>query len=252
MKGPGLILAPFAVVYAAKVALQSGGTWDGRVRIAIKLTLPAVLIGALVLGAFGTGVIGAFKYAVDTRIFSGNGLNLCWVITHYIRLARPEMFGGLLPDGTAELIRLPPTHSLKFWMHAAFFAVYGMILLIYTRRTSSLQDLVLYSLLGYLAYFVLNTGVHENHLFYAAILSVVLFLIDCSYIYHAVICCLALNVNMVLFYGLTGAGLPFSRVVGIELALPFACLNVILFLVALAPIFRPVARRVSIEQRTST
>jgi hypothetical protein len=48
----------------------------------------------------------------------------------------------------------------------------------------------------------------------------------------------AVNANMILFYGLTGSGLPFSRVVGVDLALIFACANVIYFLVAIAPLFR--------------
>jgi hypothetical protein len=40
-----------------------------------------------------------------------------------------------------------------------------------------------------------------------------------------------------LFYGLTGSGLPFNRVVGIDLALPFAVVNVAFFLVCAAELF---------------
>lgn len=234
-KAQGLILAPFGAIFAAKVALGEREMRD-TVRVIAMVAAPAGLIGLLVLAVFGAGMITAFQRAVEHDMFSGQALNLPWVITHYVRAARPELFGGLLPDGTAEWMRVPATHALRWWMRAIFYTVYGLILLIYARRGRSLQDFVFYSLLGFLAYFVLSTGVHENHLFYAAIISVVLFLIDRSYIYHAGICCLAANVNMILFYGLTGAGLPFSRVVGVDLAVVFAGVNVVFFLVALAPI----------------
>ena len=241
-KAQGLILVPFAVVFAAAVALREPRTRERTLRVAVGLAAPAVLIGMLFLAVFGGAMIGALHYAANNELFSGNALNLCWVITHYLRWARPERFGGLLADGTAQFIAIPATDPLRSWMRVAFFAAFGLILVLYARRATSLQDFVYYSLLGFLAYFMLNTGVHENHLVYAAILSTVLFLIDGSYLLHAVVCWLATNANMILFYGLRGGGLPFSRVVGVDLALPLACLNVIFFAVAMTPILAPVRR----------
>jgi hypothetical protein len=40
---------------------------------------------------------------------------------------------------------------------------------------------------------------------------------------------LAANLNLVMFYGFDGLAPPFSRVVGLDLTLPLAALNVALF-----------------------
>ena len=237
IKGQGLILIPFAVIFVSKAIKRGRGAAHGAARIAVAATAPAALIGILCLGLWGGAFISAVHLAMHNELLSGNALNLGWILTHYLRSVRPELFGGLAADGTAQWIAIPATHALRMSMRVAFFTAYGAILLMYARRGASLHDFVLYSLLGFLAYFTLNTGVHENHLTYGALLATVLFLIDVRYLPHAVICWLAANANMILFYGLSGRGLGFSRVVGVDLALPFACVNVLFFLVAVAPIF---------------
>jgi hypothetical protein len=233
-KAQALVLAPFAVLFFAKCALDPRERRDA-VRFIASAAAPVALIGIVVLAVFGTAPIAAFQNATRHDMFSPQGLNLSWVITHYLRAFQPRLHGGLLPDGTSFLLEGPGTHVLRWWTRGIFYAGYCVVLVSYARRGRSFEDFVLYSLLGFLAYFILNTGVHENHLFVAAILSIVLFLIDGGYAYHAAFWSLAANVNLILFYGLTGAGLPFSRVVGVDLALVFAVLNVAFFLVMLAP-----------------
>jgi hypothetical protein len=71
--------------------------------------------------------------------------------------------------------------------------------------------------------------VHENHLFLAAILSAVLFWEDGRYLSTFVIWSLASNVNLIVFYGISGTGLSFSRVIGVDVALLFSILNMLLF-----------------------
>jgi heme/copper-type cytochrome/quinol oxidase subunit 3 len=51
---------------------------------------------------------------------------------------------------------------------------YAVAVFAFMKREKTLTNLIRYSLAGYLAYFIFNTGVHENHLFLAAILSSIL------------------------------------------------------------------------------
>ena len=235
-KGQALIIAPFAAVFALSVALRE----RTRRRVAwvlAQMLVPAAAISVFVWILFGAAMNAALRRALENHVLSGNALNLPWIVSHYIHRARPRMFGDLFLDGSAEGIRMLPTDPVWIWTRASFFVGYCLILITYIFKGRSFVDFVLYSLLGFLAYFVLNTGVHENHLVYAVMLSVPLFLIDERYVYHAAICCLASNINMIMFYGLTGEGLPFSRVVGIDLAVIFAAANVAFFAIAIVPIF---------------
>jgi hypothetical protein len=227
IKAQAIILAPFAVLYAIAVVSRQGN----RLAMAAKLLLPVAVV-ALTLGfTFGAEMALWVTRATSDPLFSGNALNACWLITHWVRAMHPEKFGGLSPDGTATFIIASGTFFPRTLMRILFLAVYGSIVALFWRRARTFEAYVLFSFVGYLAYFILNTGVHENHLFYGALLAVVLWLTERRYWLHALVCCLAANVNLILFYGLSGDPPPFSRVVGIDLAVPFALINVAFFLV---------------------
>jgi hypothetical protein len=236
IKAQGVILAPFALVYAIAVARRQ----NGSITVLAKLFLPVAVFGLLVGSMFGEELFLFLARATGDSFLSGNALNASWLITHWVRTLQPERFGGLQPDGTASFISfLEPSDVFlpRTFMRALFLAVYGLIVALYWRQAKSFKAFVLFSFVGFLAYFTLNTGVHENHLFYGALLSVVLFLVERRYALHALVCCVAANVNLFLFYGLTGSGPPVSRVVGIDLAVPFALLNVVFFLVCATELF---------------
>jgi hypothetical protein len=101
----------------------------------------------------------------------------------------------------------------------------------------------LFATLGYLAYFTFNTGVHENHLFLACLLLGLLAHRERTTLPDLAVWAALLNINMVVFYGLDGRGLPFSPVVGgLDLTLPLALLAVLLFVGFFARV-RAAARR---------
>src|SRR5262249_40600305 len=85
-------------------------------------------------------------------------------------------------------------------------------------------------ILGYLAYFTFNVGVHENHLFLPIILGLFLAAQNRSYLPLALATALIANLNLLVFYGIDGKGLPFDRVVGIDLSVVLAVLEVVFFL----------------------
>jgi hypothetical protein len=95
---------------------------------------------------------------------------------------------------------------------------------------SSFQAALELSLLGYLAYFTFNTGVHENHLFLATILATAAAALSPDKRLRAVLIVAISNLNLITFYGLTGNGLASNPVVWMDVTLLFSAVNVVLFL----------------------
>jgi hypothetical protein len=124
-----------------------------------------------------------------------------------------------------------------------FAGGFGAILIWFFTRPKTFPNLLLFATLGYLAYFTLNTGVHENHLFLACLLLGLLAHRERTTLPDLAVWAALLNINMVVFYGLDGRGLPFSPVVGgLDLTLPLALLTVLLFVGFFARV-RAAARR---------
>ncbi len=226
-----IIIAPFFLLY-----IMGGDPAGGRKRVALgatlaRATLPAAAILGPTLLAFGFAPLWqALKASLSHEFLSGNALNLAWVVTHYLHVAHPGVYGPLV-DGEATYIM---TESLQVTLipRLLFFGSYLVTLVAFLRRDRTFANLLLFSLLGYMAYFTFNTGVHENHLFIASILAIVLFWVTREYLLTAATVVLMSNVNLYLFYGATGTGLGFSRVVARagDVALWLSLFNVAFFL----------------------
>lgn len=227
VKWQPLILAPVLFLHVARehgFGTTAGTRWTALGR---TVALPAAAIAAVLLLAFGTEWLVAFRRALNHPFLSGNALNFNWVILHGLQKWLPKALGGLVGGyGTVVQTRdlrylLPPT--------LLFFALYGMILWQFWRRGRSYEAALRYALTGYLAYFMFKSGVHENHLYVAVIAAAALAAQARAETWTLVTWSLVANVNLVLFYGLDGSGLGWNRVVWVDLALPIAILNVGLF-----------------------
>jgi hypothetical protein len=107
-----------------------------------------------------------------------------------------------------------------------FGAQFAWLLWRHARGPVSFERTLAYSLAGFLAYITLNTGVHENHWFVACLVAMVLASLRQRWIWPAAAVCVLANVNLVLFYGVTGEGPPVSRVIGIDITVPLSLLAV--------------------------
>jgi hypothetical protein len=96
------------------------------------------------------------------------------------------------------------------------------------RSTKTFESAVFFALAGYLAYFAFNSGVHENHLFLAVLLAAALWGMNPAHGVTFAIWAATANLNLVLFDGFNGRGLPFSRVVLLDTALPLSIVVVVL------------------------
>jgi hypothetical protein len=87
------------------------------------------------------------------------------------------------------------------------------------RIEKTFKNCLLFSIIGLVTYVIWNSGVHENHLFVAVILAYMLMFHERTREHWAIVTILAVmfNVNMFVFYGVTGTTLQ-SPVVGVDLS----------------------------------
>jgi len=107
-----------------------------------------------------------------------------------------------------------------------FFGFYVMLLLKFWKAEKKFTDFLLFAMAGFYSYFILVSGVHENHLFIAAVLASILYIVDERYKVPALFVLLMNNINLLLFNGVAGGGLPFAPVFIIDMTIPLALINI--------------------------
>jgi hypothetical protein len=223
IKWQPLIIAPVLLIHVLDI--QRWRDWrnvDFK-GIGLRIVLPAVSVFLLVLSIFGTAVITSLDKAMHHNWFSANALNFNWIITYILKVFRPWHFGEL-SDGLIKWIR---TGDMRIVLGAKilFISSYLMASWLFFRRPKTFSNLLLFSLLGYLSYFMFNTGVHENHLYFAVLFSALLVAQDRGFLPDFVFWSIAANANLYFFYGTGGLGVPFNRVAFIDITILLAFLN---------------------------
>lgn len=203
IKWQPLIFAPFFFIYLCRNLPPAKA-------LLFILGLPvAALIVAVAF--YGDAVMLSWRAATHHSVLSGAAINLPWVCTFLVRVFKPSVVGGLI-DGrietfsTAKLIYNAPFKLL-------FAGFYGFLLYRAWKvpAQSEFANYLRLATLGFVAYFLFNTGVHENHLFAPLLASAaLLYLAGESRLF--VFCALFFNLDCILFYGVTGTSL--IRVVG--------------------------------------
>jgi hypothetical protein len=222
IKWQPLIVAPFALAYvvwndAPRNLLQTI-RWR---RLGTAVLAPLALEVVLLVLFFGPTPLLSFEAATVNLQLSGQALNLNWIFTHLLHVLDPRQFGGL-KDHYATVIKTLDWHLLLV-PKLLFGLFYGACGLIWLRRPKSFERMIVFMLLGFLSYFILNTGVHENHLYVAAVLGIVAWHLDPVQNVLAPAWAVLNWVNIRLFYDLDGNRLLAERVIGgIDLALPLA------------------------------
>ena len=230
------LLAPFLIVYIIR---ETGGIkqWKATLIVLLRdVVLPAgVLVGAMAL-AFGERILEPVRVAASHTSLSANALNYNWLVTYYLLLTQPDRFGSI--DGVGGVFGYSEVTqwSAADWpivgIPRILFALFYLgALLVFLRRSNSFDNLVRFTIVGYLAYCIFNIGVHENHFFLAGFLAFVLCWANPRDIYTTLILALMANINLFMFYGITGGDYAYDRQIGMDITVPLALFNVIFFLV---------------------
>jgi hypothetical protein len=221
IKWQPVILIPLLIVFLLRKVVDERGSLNVR-RIAAAV-LPGLSVCVAVGLAFGVRqVTHALRLALTAPYLSGNALNLGWLLTALHR--------GSLGDGTK--VTYVYSRDVASWMPILTRCLFALAMLVvlaaFWRGSRTFEQLLAASIAGLLAYFLFNTGVHENHLFLACLLSVVgLWLLPLVLRTPLLIVIAMTQVNLVAFYGLTGT-LDYSRMLGgIDATIPLAGLTLL-------------------------
>jgi hypothetical protein len=221
-----IIIAPFLIIYLLdfrNVNDLKRFDWKEFIK---KLVFPSILIISLTFTVYGLEIVTAFSNATNDNMLSGDALNLNWIMTYFLRAFH---YFGPLKQGYINWII---TEDLRIVIlpKILFFGFYLVTIFSFMKEEKTFKNLLLFSIIGHLSYFIFNTGVHENHLVISSVLSLILFIIDRKYLPLAISIITADNLNMFLFYGINGKGFPFNRVIGVDITLIFAVIYLSAFL----------------------
>jgi hypothetical protein len=199
IKWQPVVMGPVVLVYAVS---RMRGVWQ------VAWAAPAALFALIVLLAFGPGaMLHAFLGATGDPFFSGQALNLDWIITVASAAAHGEgahlLTGGLLAH--------PPHIAAPWWVlsRSLYWSLYLALLGVFATRRRSWQTLALTLTTAEAIQFTFNTGVHENHSFLVMVLAFVAFQEGVlNSMMFTIIAALTLS-NVLLFYGFgMGSGAP--------------------------------------------
>jgi hypothetical protein len=237
IKWQPLVILPFVSLYVFRSARNSGTGTRGIKRQFIPFVITALLVAVPLLLGFGVpAVFDSLKRALTYHKFlSGYALNLEWIETWALHLCNPEKYGALINGAIEAFITRDP---LLIWPNKIlFYLIYLAVLAAFVLRNNSFERLVIYSMLGFLAYFNFNMSVHENHLFLVCCLAWILVLIEPTQLVRCFNFCIAANANLFLFYGVFGHRID-PVVAGFDITLLFAIANLALFAGFLVHAFR--------------
>jgi len=226
VKWQPIIVAPLLLLYLIRLhgPLRQFRARDFLVDCVVPAAIPPVLL-AMIFGV--PEMMAAFGKSLDNLAFSGQAMNLAWISTWLIQWLSPESYGALV-DGKASVIR---HFSEGVWFRGLFFAVYITVIVLFLRRKGTFEWLLLCSIAGFCASFILNTGVHENHLMVPMLLSMMLWVMDRRYRLVSAYLIIMSNANMLAFYSLQGHKHDQWRVMlGMDITVILAMVNMAAFL----------------------
>jgi hypothetical protein len=219
MKYQPLIIAPFLLLHVALRSRTDAGQ-TAMIRLLLsRVLLPIVLFTLCALVVFGPWAIGSvFATTTQHRWLSANALNLNWLVAAFIRPERPlHVFRNDWP-------------VWAFIARTLTVVAYAYALRGYWRSARDTSSLLVWTSVGFLAYYVFNCGVHENHLLLVSVLCTLAVIAEPRRLGFLGYWVIATTINEVLFYGFDGRGFPYSLHVGaVDMTVVFALANVLMF-----------------------
>jgi hypothetical protein len=228
IKWQPLIIAPFVCLYVLGNARERAVDKISQLKNqTVPFALVLALVGLPLLLIFGWKIFDSLHRAMTYHIFlSAYGLNLGWIHTWILHLTEPEKYGGL-QGGVIDVIQTRDP-SVIWPEKSLFYLSYAVSLISFLHQEKTFERLIVYSILGYMSYFVFNTSVHENHLFLVCCLGWVLAVIERGQLVRCISLSVAANANLFLFYGVFGQRIN-PVIAGVDITLFFAVANLCLF-----------------------
>lgn len=227
IKWQPIILAPFLLIFLFDISSFKDLKTITRKKL-FQCIVPVIIVLIPIAGVFGFETLRSFYKATHHTMISGSAMNFNWLLTYALHVLYPEVYGPL-QNGYAMVIMKSDSFFVNYLPKILFYACYIICFFKFVRLEKTFMRLLVFSITGFLSYYIFNTGVHENHLFVVSLLAVVLYWIhkDCLAISSFLV--LLNNINLLVIYGIEGRGFPIHRVVGIDITIFISLVSVLFF-----------------------
>lgn len=219
-----LIILPFIVAYCLGLQTLLPATRKQWADLARLVACPLV-VACLMYLTFGQVTLRSLGYSVVNNYLSGDALNFMWLVGAAVQYVEAGKIIGthlrciMLHDITLlTLLKIP------------FFIYYALLYLRFLREEKTLWKLTQYSAVASFTYFALCVGVHENHSFLLCLLAFLMFAQTRADLWLLIYVVIFTNLNILIFDGLDGQGLPWQRGPFIDVTVPLALVNMLYFL----------------------
>lgn len=230
IKWQPLIIAPLLLIHAVSIPVGDSEEEDSLVKRWLYVSIPGLVVVIATVAYFTLpSVVTSIRTALSHSYLSGNALNFSWLLTYVAGVINPEKYDSV-HNGVINYIHINPYLRWVRLTKLAFVFLYLGAVWRLDKVRPSFKGTLECVLAAYCAYFVFNIGVHENHLFIGTVIAAAAAAFSPDKRLRALVIVALSNLNLITFYGLWGSRPPFSRVVGIDITLVLASVNVLLFL----------------------
>lgn len=216
LKYQPLILAPF---FAAAIWKHYRQGDHALLNTANTLLAPALVVLVAMFALVGTPLLTSMDHALFHTRFSFQALNGYWV---YVQ-------GMVTLAGADEAAVRGAPMQMVYLTRMVFAVFYLALLFAYIKRGEQFVEFLLFALAGYYSYFALVSGVHENHLFIGGMLASVLYMIEVRLRVLAMFVLMMTTINLLVFNGIDGRGLPYAPVFWFDMTIGIAAVNAVFY-----------------------
>lgn len=201
-----LIIAPILVCYFVTISIKKP-YFSMKIKQVLQMAICAILTVIPFFLIYGIKpIIECIRSGLVAPGFSDNALNFIWVVQYFLEKYFPERTQPLA-NGIPSIYWTP--HGIMFIFNYIFWAAF-IALVIFTlflkRKTPAI--ILKVCIIEYTIYFLFKLAVHENHLILAMVLTGILLCLEDTVInrWIFIMYVIITNMNMYLFYGITGSG----------------------------------------------
>ncbi len=198
------------------------------------LIIPSIVWGiALVQDNGVNAVVRAFKFVINgAAAFSGQALNLNWLITYALHILNPDKYFSL--EYLHGLNRIVSTYDIPWYLRGYLFFIAVILILYYyyKAKNNSLINFNIASMMIFFSHHQLNKSAYEKHLFYVLAFMLFIYLLKPQKSYRLLLILLDLMVviNIAAFYGFTGSADFTISFLGSDITLLFSFIFFLIYL----------------------
>lgn len=200
-----IIAAPFLVIYLMAIMLDKHQWWASGKKFLLQVVLPGILPWLLAFVIFGVAMGQSLLSLLSGAWLSAQALNINWIMTRILLQSGIEDQYPPWSEAPVAMIRAIPEIP-GLWVDRAALLFYVAPLLALMLQKKTMENLLLFAVLGTFSWFMLHTGAHENHLILCSVLAIALCCVNRDYLYLTLGILFMSSLNMFMFYGVSGTG----------------------------------------------